>query len=32
MDPTTERHSRSIWIGVGLVVVILCLACVLSRW
>jgi cytochrome oxidase Cu insertion factor (SCO1/SenC/PrrC family) len=31
MDPTTERLSRSIWIGVGLIVVILCLAFVLSR-
>jgi protein SCO1/2 len=28
---TTERLSRSIWIGVGLIVVILCLAFVLSR-
>lgn len=31
MDHTTERLSRSIWIGVGLIVVILCLAFVLSR-
>lgn len=31
MDPTTERLSRSIWIGVGLLIVILCLSFVLSR-
>lgn len=31
MDPTTERLSRTIWIGVGLVIVILCMAFVLSR-
>lgn len=31
MDHTTERLSRSIWIGVGLLIVILCLAFVLSR-
>lgn len=31
MDHTTERLSRSIWIGVGLLIVILCLSFVLSR-
>ena len=31
MDQTTERLSRSIWIGVGLIIVILCFAFVLSR-
>ena len=31
MDPTTERLSRTIWIGVGLVIVILCISFVLSR-
>ncbi|MSU57069.1 MAG: SCO family protein [Pedosphaera sp.] len=31
MDPTTERLSRTIWVGVGLLIVILCLTFVLSR-
>lgn len=31
MDPNAERLSRSLWIGVGLIIVILCLAFVLSR-
>src|SRR5262245_60639354 len=31
MDPTTERLSRSIWVGIGLLIVILCLTFVLSR-
>ena len=31
MDKTTERLSRTIWIGVGLVIVILCVTYVLSQ-
>ena len=31
MDQTTERLSRTIWIGVGLVIVILCVSFVLSQ-
>jgi protein SCO1/2 len=31
MDAATERLSRTIWIGVGLLIVILCLTFVLSR-
>jgi protein SCO1/2 len=31
MDQTTERLSRTIWIGVGLVIVILCVTYVLSQ-
>lgn len=31
MDPNTERLSRTLWVGVGLVIVILCVAFVLSR-
>jgi cytochrome oxidase Cu insertion factor (SCO1/SenC/PrrC family) len=31
MDQTTERLTRTIWIGVGLVIVILCLSFVLSQ-
>lgn len=31
MDQATERLSRTIWIGVGLVIVLLCLSYVMSR-
>jgi cytochrome oxidase Cu insertion factor (SCO1/SenC/PrrC family) len=31
MDETSERLSRTIWIGVGLVIVLICIAFVLSR-
>src|ERR1051325_8359557 len=31
MDQTTERLTRTIWIGVGLIIVILCVAYVLSQ-
>lgn len=31
MDQTTERLSRTIWIGVGLIIVILCVSYVLSQ-
>src|SRR5882672_9843087 len=31
MDQTTERLSRTIWIGVGLMIVILCVSFVLSQ-
>src|SRR5205809_18680 len=31
MDQTTERLSRTIWIGVGLIIVILCVSFVLSQ-
>jgi cytochrome oxidase Cu insertion factor (SCO1/SenC/PrrC family) len=31
MEPSPERFSRTIWIGVGLLIVILCLSFVLSR-
>src|SRR6266568_329783 len=31
MDDTSERLSRTIWIGVGLVIVLLCISFVLSR-
>ena len=31
MDKTTERLSRTIWVGVGLVIIILCVSFVLGQ-
>jgi protein SCO1/2 len=32
MDQTTERISRTLWVGIGFVIVLLCIAFVLSRY